>query len=273
MENLIPWMTTTQTFMTRFGLNVLAALIIFIIGRWLAQGIGRTTKQVMNRRGMDPTLVNFTTSLAHYAALACVVIAALNRLGIPTASLLAVLGAAGLAIGLALQESLANFAAGVLMIIFRPLNVGDLVEGGGTFGVVEAIQLFTTTIVTPDNATVIVPNAKLSTDNIINYTTKPYRRVETTVGISYSESIDQARRVILDEMGQDSRILQDPAPAVNVVELADSRVNLQVWAWTATPNVLAVKLALPERLKLRLEAEGITIPFPQQAVRLVPIED
>lgn len=268
MDNVTQWIATAQELGMTFGLNALAALVIFVVGQWLAKLIGRTTKRVMTRRGVDPTLVNFTASLVHYAALAFVVIAALNRLGVQTASLVAVLGAAGLAIGLALQGSLSNFAAGVLMIIFRPFSVGDVIEGAGIFGSVEEIQLFTTTIITPDNATVIVPNSKLSGDNITNFTAKPSRRVETIIGISYGDSIEKARLAILDEMAKDPRILSDPAPAVNVAELADSSVDLQVWAWAETPNFLAVRLSLPERIKNRLDAEGITIPFPQRDVHM-----
>lgn len=262
------WLITAQELVMTFGLNILAALAILVIGRWLANLVGRTTKQMMTRRGVDPTLINFTASLVYYAALAFVLIAALNRLGVQTASLVAVLGAAGLAIGLALQGSLSNFAAGVLMIVFRPFGVGDVIDGGGIFGVVESIQLFTTTIVTPDNATVIVPNSKVAGENITNFTAKPNRRVETVVGISYGDSIAQARQVILDEISKDPRILPDPAPSVNVIELADSGVDLQVWAWTETANFLAVKLALPEQIKNRLDAEGITIPFPQRDIHM-----
>ena len=178
MENWTQGLTAAQDMLTTFGINGLVALAILIVGQWIAKILGRTTKKVMTHRGVDPTLVNFTTSLLYYSALAFVVIAALNRLGIQTASLIAVLGAAGLAIGLALQGSLSNFAAGVLIIIFRPFNVGDMIEGAGVFGRVEEIQLFTTTVITPDNATVIVPNTKLSNDNITNFTTQPNRRVE-----------------------------------------------------------------------------------------------
>lgn len=268
MDNVTQWIATAQDLLTTFGLNIIAALVIFIVGQWLAKLIGRTIKRVMNRRNADPTLVNFTASLVYYGALAFVVIAALNRLGVQTASLIAVLGAAGLAVGLALQGSLSNFAAGVLMIIFRPFSVGDFIEGGGTMGTVEEIQLFTTTIVTPENATVIVPNSKLGGDNIINYTAKPRRRTEAVVGISYSDDIDKARQAILDELDRDPRILKEPAPMVSVADLADSSVDLQVWAWASTPDFLAVRLALPELVKKRLDAEGITIPFPQQDVRM-----
>jgi small conductance mechanosensitive channel len=268
VDNLTQWIATAQTLVTTFGLNAIAALVIFVVGQWVAKAIGRTVKRVMVRRGVDPTLMNFTASLVHYAALAVVVIAALNQLGVQTASLIAFLGAAGLAIGLALQGSLSNFAAGVLMIIFRPFSVGDFIEGGGTLGVVEDIQLFTTTIITPENATVIVPNAKLGGDNITNFTAKPHRRVEALVGISYHDSIDQARQVILAALAQDERILADPAPVVSVVNLADSSVNLQVWAWAKTPDFLAVRLTLPEIMKKCLDAEGITIPFPQQEVHM-----
>jgi small conductance mechanosensitive channel len=268
VDTVNQWLVTAQDLVTTFGFNVIAALAIFLVGQWGAKLIGRMIKRIMARRGVDPTLINFTASLVYYTALAFVVIAALNRLGIQTASLVAILGAAGLAVGLALQGSLSNFAAGVLMIIFRPFRVGDLIEGGGTLGLVEEIQLFTTTLVTPENAAVIVPNAKLGSDTITNFTAKPNRRVEALVGISYGDSIDQARQVILDEMAKDPRILTDPPASVSAINLADSSVELQVWVWTKTADFLAVKLALPERLKTCLETQGINIPFPQQEVRM-----
>ncbi|MEA5451101.1 mechanosensitive ion channel domain-containing protein [Leptolyngbya sp. CCNP1308] len=266
MENWTQWVATAQELVTRLGLNLIAALVIFWLGQWIAKLAARTARRLMARQNIDPILVNFTGSLIYYSGLAFVVIAALNRLGVQTASLIAVLGAAGLAIGLALQGSLSNFAAGVLMLIFRPFRVGDFIEGGGTLGTVESIQLFTTTIVTPENAAVIVPNSKLGGDNITNFTARPIRRVETLVGISYGDNIEQARRAILDEIASDRRILTDPAPSVSVIELADSSVNLQVWVWANTPDFLAVKLALPEAIKTRLDAEEISIPFPQQEV-------
>jgi small conductance mechanosensitive channel len=266
--NLTQWIATAQEMVTRLGLSIIAALIILFVGQWVAKLVGRATRRLMVKQGIDPTLVNFTASLVYYAALAFVVIAALNRLGIQTASLIAVLGAAGLAIGLALQGSLSNFAAGVLMLIFRPFSVGDFIEGGGTLGTVDSIQLFTTTIITPENATVIVPNSKLGGDNITNFTARPTRRVETLVGISYSDSIEHARQVILDIIANDSRILAEPPPRVSVAELADSSVDLQIWTWTQTADFLGVKLDLPEQIKARLDAEGIYIPFPQQDVHM-----
>lgn len=268
MDNLTQWIATAQQGLTEFVLNLVAAIVIFVVGRWVAQFGGRATKRVMITRGVDPTLVNFTASLVYYGLLAFVLIAALNRLGVQTASLIAVLGAAGLAIGLALQGSLSNFAAGVLMIIFRPFRVGDFIEGGDTLGSVEEIQLFTTTIIAPDNAKVIVPNSKLVEGNIINFTAKATRRVETIIGISYNADIEKARQAILAEIALDARILPEPAPSVGVVDLADSSVDLRIWVWTHTPNFLAVTLALPERIKYRLDAEGISIPFPQRDIHV-----
>lgn len=268
MDNWTQWIETAQALVTRLSLNIIAALVILFVGRWVAKLIGRTTRRLMMKQNIDPTLINFTASLMYYAALTFVVIAALNRLGVQTASLIALLGAAGLAIGLALQGSLSNFAAGVLMLIFRPFSVGDFIEGGDTLGTVDSIQLFTTTIITPENAMVIVPNSKLGGDNITNFTARPTRRVESFVGISYSDNIEHTRQVILDVITNDSRILADPPPRVSVAELADSSVNLQIWTWTETADFLGVKLDLPERIKTRLGAEGISIPFPQQDVHL-----
>ena len=268
MENLTQWIATAQEIVTRLGLNIIAALVIFWVGQWVAKQVSRATRRLMVKGGIDPTLINFIASLAYYATLAFVAIAALNQLGVQTASLIAVLGAAGLAIGLALQGSLSNFAAGVLMLIFRPFRVGDFIEGGDTLGSVDSVHLFFTTIITPGNAMVIVPNSKLASDKITNFTARPTRRVETFVGISYSDNIDRARQVILDVIANDSRILADPPPRVSVAELADSSVNLQVWTWTQTADFLGVHLDLPEVIKARFDAEGISIPFPQQDVHL-----
>jgi small conductance mechanosensitive channel len=262
------WVATAQELLIQFGINLLVAIVIFVIGRWVAKVVTRFVKRLMARRGTDPTITDFTANILYYGLLTFVVIAALNRLGLQTASIIAVVGAAGLAIGLALQGSLSNFAAGVLLIIFRPFRVGDFIEGGGATGSVEEIQLFTTTLVTPQNTVVIVPNSKILDDNITNFTGKAQRRVETTVGISYDDDIERARQVMLEEIAKDGRILPDPAPRVSVSALADSSVNLDIWVWVNTPNFLAVKLDLPERIKARLDAENISIPFPQRDVHL-----
>jgi small conductance mechanosensitive channel len=195
--------------LTVYGLKVLAALAVFIIGRWVAKGVKKVVERLMTKGKVDPTLISFTANLAYIGLLAFIIIAALGQLGIQTTSFIAIIGAAGLAIGLALQGSLSNFAAGFLLIIFRPFKVGDLIEGAGVFGVVEAIQIFTTQLKTADNKTVIVPNAKLTDDNIVNWTVKGTRRVDMVFGIGYEDDIDKARSLMEAVIAEDSRILKD----------------------------------------------------------------
>ncbi|MBW1827514.1 MAG: mechanosensitive ion channel, partial [Deltaproteobacteria bacterium] len=219
-----------------YGLKVIAAIAVLIVGRWIAKGLTGFTEKMMNKRQVDPTIVSFVANMAYIAVLVFVVLAALGQLGIQTTSFIAVIGAAGLAIGLALQGSLSNFAAGFLMIIFRPFKVGDYIEGAGVSGTVEKIQIFTTQLKTPDNKTIIIPNAKLSSDNIVNYSVKGTRRVELVFGIGYGDDIDHARQVIESVIGQDDRVLEDPAPAVVVSELADSSVNFKVRVWTSADD-------------------------------------
>ena len=214
--------------LTIYGLKVIAAVVVFVVGRWVAKGLTKFAEKVMNKRQVDPTIVSFVTNLTYIALLVFVVLAALGQLGIQTTSFIAVIGAAGLAIGLALQGSLSNFAAGFLMLIFRPFKVGHYIEGAGTAGTVEAIQIFTTQLKTPDNKTVIIPNAALTAGNITNYSTKGTRRVDLVFGIGYGDDIDHARKVIMEVLAKDERILKDPATTIGVVELADSSVNFVV---------------------------------------------
>ncbi|MDJ0704334.1 MAG: mechanosensitive ion channel [Leptolyngbyaceae cyanobacterium MO_188.B28] len=257
-----------QELVTRFGLNIIAAIVIFIVGGWAAKIIRRIIKRLMARGGADPLLVSFGSTITYYAVMAFVIIAALNRLGIQTASFVAVLGAAGLAIGLALQGSLANFAAGVLMLVFRPFKVGDVIEGAGVLGIVEEIQLFTTMLKTPDNKLVVIPNGKLGSDNIINYTAKDTRRIDLVFGVSYDADIDRVKQVITDILSQDDRILQDPPPVIGLLELADSSVNFAVRPWTKTSDYWDVYFSIHEALKKRFDTEKISIPFPQRDVHI-----
>jgi len=254
--------------LTVYGLRVIAALVILFLGRWLAKIISNLIKRAMRKGKTDETLVSFVTNLSYLALLAFVVIAALNQLGIQTASFIAVVGAAGLAVGLALQGSLSNFAAGVLMIIFKPFKAGDFIEGGGVAGIVEKIQIFTTQLKTPDNKTVIVPNSKMMGDNITNFTTKRTRRVDMVFGIGYDDDIDKARRIINGIIEQDDRVLKDPAPVVVVSELADSSVNFTVRAWTSVDDYWSFYFDTIERVKKQFDAEGVTIPFPQRDVHV-----
>jgi small conductance mechanosensitive channel len=258
-----------QDIVTVWGLKVIAAIAIFIIGRWIARGLRTIVRRMMEKSNADPIIIGFVGSITYIALLAFVIIAALGQLGIQTTSFIAILGAAGLAVGLALQGSLANFAAGFLMIIFRPFKVGDFIEGAGVSGVVEAIQIFTTTLKTGDNKTIIIPNAKLSGDNIINYSAQETRRVDMTVGVAYDADLAHVKSVLNDIISKDERIRADPAPKVAVAELADSSVNFVVRVWTKTADYWGVKFDMTETIKNRFDAEGIGIPFPQHDIHIV----
>ena len=253
---------------TIYGIKVIAAIAILVIGRWLAKIASNIVKKMMRKAEIDQTLRRFVASLVYIALMAFVVLAALSQLGIQTTSFIAVLGAAGLAIGLALQGSLANFAAGFLMIIFKPFRVNDYIEGAGTAGTVEEIQIFTTTLKTPDNKTVIIPNAKLTSDNIINWTLKGTRRVDLVFGIGYEDDIDKAKAVIKEVMAKDERIFKDPAPQVAMVELADSSVNFVVRPWVNAGDYWSVYFDMTENVKKAMDASGISIPFPQRDVHI-----
>jgi len=252
-----------------WGLKVIAAIAIFIIGRWVAMGLRRGIRRMMQKADVDPIIIGFVGSITYIGLLAFVIIAALGQLGIQTTSFIAILGAAGLAIGLALQGSLANFAAGFLMIIFRPFKVGDFIEGAGVAGVVEAIQIFTTTLKTGDNKIIIIPNAKLSGDNIINYSAQTRRRVDMTVGVAYDADLSKVRDVLKDIISKESRVHADPEPLIAVAELADNSVNFVVRVWTDTGDYWGVKFAMTETIKNRFDEAGIGIPFPQRDIHIV----
>lgn len=251
-----------------YGLQIIAALVILVLGFWASKLIRNGIRRLMQKNKVDETLTSFVCNLSYAALLVFVIIAAVNKLGFQTTSFIAIIGAAGLAIGLALQGSLSNFAAGVLMIIFRPFKAGDYIEGGGTAGTVEEIEIFTTKLVSPDNKYIIVPNAKMLSDNIVNYSTKETRRVTLTFGISYADDIDTARSVIQEIIDQDERILQDPKPAILVSTLGESSVDLSVRAWTKNADFWGVHFDLTEKAKKAFDTKDITIPFPQRDVHL-----
>jgi len=258
-----------QDIVAVWGLKVIAAIAIFIIGRWVAKGVRVGVRRMMKKTDVDPIVIGFVGSITYIALLAFVIVAALGQLGIQTTSFIAILGAAGLAIGLALQGSLANFAAGFLMIIFRPFKVGDFIEGAGVAGVVETIQIFTTTLKTGDNKTIIIPNAKLSGDNIINYSAQTRRRVDMTVGVAYDADLSKVRDVLKDIISKEARVHSDPEPLIAVAELADNSVNFIVRVWTDTGDYWGVKFSMTETIKNRFDEEGIGIPFPQRDIHIV----
>jgi len=268
MEHMTQIAGKVWELITLYGLKLIAALVVFVLGRWIARILGRLTNKILTKRQVDPTIVSFVSHLTYIALLTFVILAALGQLGIQTTSFVAVIGAAGLAIGLALQGSLANFAAGFLMIIFRPFKVGDFIEGAGVMGTVEEIQVFTTQLKTPDNKVIIIPNAKLTADNIINFSAKETRRVDLTFGISYGDDIDKAKGILSDILQKDGRILKDPPPVIGLVQLGDSSVNFAVRPWVKNADYWNVYFDTTETVKKRFDAEGISIPFPQRDVHI-----
>ncbi len=265
MEDIIPKL---QEWLAFYGLKVIAAIIVFVVGRWLAKAFRKLAQRMMKNKEVDPTLVTFVGDLIYFAVLLFVVIAALNQIGVQTTSLIAVVGAAGLAIGLALQGSLANFAAGFLLILFRPFKVGDYIEGAGVAGTVEQIQVFTTNLKSPDNKKIIIPNAKLTGDNIINYSATGTRRVDLVAGVAYDADLAQTRQILEDILANDSRILKKPEPIIAVGELADSSVNFVVRPWVNTADYWNVFFDVTESIKKRFDEAGIGIPFPQRDVHI-----
>lgn len=251
-----------------FLLNLLAAAAVFFIGRWLARLVANLISKAMTKSKLDATLTKFVKNLIYTALLIFVVIAALGQLGVKTGSFIAVVGAAGLAIGLALQGSLSNFAAGVLLVIFKPFKVGDFVEVGGATGVIKEIQIFTTVLNTPDNRRVIIPNAQVTGSNIINYSVNGTRRVDLVIGVSYEDDLKQARQVIESVLKTDDRILPEPVYTVAVSELGDSSVNFVVRPWCKVEDYWGVYFDMTEKIKVALEENGLSIPFPQRDVHL-----
>lgn len=252
----------------RLGLKLLAAIAVLVIGNWIAKWLRSLTHKLMDTRDVDATVISFVSNLVYYAALIAVVIVALSQLGVETASFVAVLGAAGLAIGLALQGSLSNFAAGILIILFRPFKAGDFIEAAGATGVVEHVEIFTTTLKTPDNCKVIVPNSSLLSNNIKNFSGYPTRRIDMVFGIGYGDDVDKARQIIWDVLHEDSRILTDPEPTVNLFQLADSSVNFAVRPWVSSADYWTVMCDTTETIKKRFDAAGINIPYPQHEVHV-----
>ncbi|MBE0645649.1 MAG: mechanosensitive ion channel [Bacteroidetes bacterium] len=251
-----------------YALDIVISIVILLIGRWAAKAIVKLTRRLMDKRGVDTTLTRFLSSLLFALLMAFVIIAALGQLGIQTTSLVAIVGAAGLAIGLALQGSLSNLASGVMLIVFRPFRAGDFVEVGGVSGAVEEVSIFTTTLKTPDNKRVIVPNAQITSGTIINYSAEDKRRVDLVFGISYGDDIRRAKQIIEAVLADDERILADPAPTVGVLELGPSSVDIAVRPWVKTADYWDVFFATKERMKQRFDAEGIHIPFPQRDLPL-----
>jgi len=250
------------------GPSILIALGILVVGRWLAMWLASIARKALTRGNVEVTLARFLAKLIYYALLAAVVIAAADQVGIETTSFLAIFAAAGLAIGLALKDSLSNFASGVMIILFGTFRVGDYVNAGGVSGSVQQIDIFSTILLTPDNQRIIVPNGLITSDVITNVNAEATRRIDLVVGIGYDDDIRKAKSTLESLVAADTRILKDPAPVVAVSELADSSVNLIVRPWVETQDYWGVKLDLIEEIKLTFDEEGISFPYPQQDVHM-----
>lgn len=252
-----------------YGGKALMAIILLIVGRWVARGVTNFASRQMKARGVESTIASFIHNMAYAALMAFVIIAAMAQIGIQTASFIAVIGAAGLAVGLALQGSLSNFAAGVLLIIFKPFKAGDFIEAGGASGIVEEISIFTTLMRSVDNKSIVIPNASILGGNIVNYSAKPTRRIDLVVGVSYEANLAHVKLVLKDIVSSDERILTDVETVIGVDTLADSSVNLVVRPWVNSADYWAVYFDLNERIKTRFDGEGIGIPYPQMDLHMV----
>jgi small conductance mechanosensitive channel len=259
---------TVIGYVTFYGMRVVIALLIFFIGKWIAGLIRKGVRRGMEKSKVDPVLIGFLSNIVFYLLMVAVIISAISQLGVQTTSFIAVLGAAGLAVGLALQGSLSNFASGVLIILFRPFKVGDFVEAGGVMGVVDEIGILTTNMHSVDNKGIIVPNSQIMSAHIVNYSANETRRCDMVFGISYSDDIDKAKAILTDIIEKDARCLKDPAPQIVVSELGDSSVNFAVRPWVKGSDYWGVFFDTHEAVKKRFDAEGVSIPFPQRDVHL-----
>ncbi|MFQ5498386.1 MAG: mechanosensitive ion channel family protein [Candidatus Zixiibacteriota bacterium] len=258
---LIEWLSL-------YGMRVVGALLILLVGRIVTGLVVNVVGKLMHKANVDRTLSRFMSSLVRIVLMAFIVIAAINKLGVATTSFVAVLGAAGLAVGLALQGSLANFASGVMLILFRPFKAGDYIEAAGTAGSVEEIRIFNTVLTTLDNRSIIVPNASVLGGTITNYSAHDTRRIDLTIGIGYDDDLKEARTVLVDILATDDRILEDPSATVVVKELGDSSVNFAVRPWVKSADYWSVLCDLNERVKLAFDEKGISIPYPQHDVHM-----
>lgn len=263
--NNIDWQSISQM-VIEYGIKIVLALVIFVVGR-IAVGIARRAiMRAFDKRGVDPTISKFVGSIIYYLMFAFVVIAAIGQLGVQTASVVAIFGAAGLAVGLALQGTLSNFASGVMLILLRPIKVGDYVEVAGEAGIVSEVAIFATTLLTPDNKTIIIANSSVMNSNITNYSTQDTRRIDLVVGVGYSANIETVKSVLQEIAENEARILHDQGVTIGVLELADSSVNFAFRCWVKSSDYWPVYFSNTENIKLKLDAAGIEIPFPQMDI-------
>ncbi|MFS4468087.1 mechanosensitive ion channel family protein [Maribacter sp. 2210JD10-5] len=264
MEDAEIWINKGIDFVVEFGPKLLGAIAIYIVGSWIIKKIMKVLRKGMSAQEYDKSLQKFLLSLAKWALTIFLVITVISTLGVETTSLAAVIAAAGLAIGLALQGSLSNFAGGVLIIIFKPYKIGDLIEAQGVLGSVKEIEIFTTKLITPQNKLAIVPNGAMANGNIINYTAEGKMRVDTTIGVGYDEDIKKTKEVLLEVLTANPKVLKEPAPSVNVSELADSSVNFAVRPYCKPEDYWDVFFGTMEGCKLALDKAGIEIPYPHE---------
>ncbi len=251
---------------TEYGLKIIGGLLIFFIGKAIASKLRVTLTKVLDHHNVEKTLVELSSSTLYYGLMAVILLAAMSQVGIETTSFMAILGAAGLAIGLALKDTLSNIGSAVVILVFRPFKVGDYINAGGAEGTVDKISLFTTTISPVDNRLIIVPNAAITGGNITNYSTKPVRRVDHAVGIGYNDDIKKAKEVMYDVIAKSEHTLSDPEPLVAVTDLGDNSVNFTVRAWVKSENYWGAYFETIEEIKIALDDAGISIPYPQMDV-------
>ncbi len=268
LSHVNTWLTDNSDLLIQYGVNIISAVLILFIGNMIVKGVAGSVSKVLKKKDMDPAVVSFIYGLVRYLLFVIVLIAALGRVGVQTASVVAVIGAAGLAVGLALQGSLSNFAAGVLIVAFRPFKSGDYVEVAGVAGSVDAIQIFQTVLKTPDNKMVVVPNAGVIGSAITNYSRHETRRVDMVIGVSYKADLKLTKKVIRETLEKDPRIMKEPDITIGVLALADSSVNFVVRPWVKTSDYWGVYYDSMQGIKEALDANGIEIPFPQMDVHL-----
>ncbi|WP_231702334.1 mechanosensitive ion channel family protein [Halopseudomonas litoralis] len=260
------WQDQLLPMVVNYGSQLLLALATLLAGWWIIGRITRAVQALLQRRNVDPTLHSFIGTLVNIGLKALLLVSVAGMVGIETTSFIALIGAAGLAVGLALQGSLANFAGGILILVLRPIRVGEYIQAQGVEGTVDSIQIFHTVLKTGDNKTIIVPNGTLSNGSIVNFSRQPTRRVHIDLGIGYEDNVKHARKVLLQLAHADSRVLKDPEPAVWLASLGDSSVNLSLRVWTRTEDYWGVFWGLQEQAKEVFELEGITIPYPQRVM-------
>ena len=262
------WLTWLKDFGTQYGLRLIGAIVVLIFGLWIIKILVRTSHKLMDKSKVDPSLSSFLKSMVDILLKILLIISVMGMMGIQMTSFIAILGAAGLAVGMALSGTLQNFAGGVMILIFKPFKVGDFIDAQGHMGVVKEIQIFVTILTTPDNKTIIIPNGPLSNGSMTNFSTQSKRRVDWTFGIAYGDDYDTAKSLILKMIGEDKRILKKPAPFVALAELGDSSVNLTVRVWVKATDYWGVFFDMNEKFYKNADKAGLSIPFPQMDVHL-----